>query len=312
MVVPIEIALLGCGHPHVADVLGVIASEPDLRLAAVWDADRSVVPGPLSSYAVSDADTAIARADSVVICAPTDQRPTMCARAAQAGRPILVETPVARTAGEAWLLAREVARSRTPALPALFLRELPALARLRSAIRAGLLGRLSGVRAGFAHPRALDGTLDGAAGWMQDPRRAGVGGFGDLAIDLVDMLASLGEVPRLDLVSLDRVRGGGDFGGAAVGRWGQVPLTVWTSWATRPGGLELMIEGARASAILRQGSLELGDGSRSAERWVGSPPDAGEALRAFAARLRTRRLPRDGLSNAIRAQEVIERASVAD
>jgi predicted dehydrogenase len=184
---PIEISLLGCGHPHVADLLGVIAAEPDLRLAAAWDADRSAVPGPLSSHAVYEADTAIARADAVVICAPTDQRPALRARAARAGRPVLVQSPIARTSSEARRLARQITGSRTPALAALFVRELPALAQLRGVIRAGVLGR-----------------------------------------------------------------------------------------------------------------------------WIGSPPDPGEALRAFAARLRTRSLPRAGLSDAIRAQETIERAAIAE
>jgi hypothetical protein len=101
-------------------------------------------------------------------------------------------------------------------------------------------------------------------------------------------------------------------GGAAVGRWGQLPLTLQTSWVTRPGGLELVIDGARASAVLQQGSLQLTDGTGSPDRWIGSPPDPGEALRAFAARLRTRSLPRDGLSDAIRAQEAIERAVIAE
>jgi predicted dehydrogenase len=306
--VPIEIALLGCGHPHVADLLGVIAAEPDLRLAAAWDADRSAVPGALSSHTVYEADTAIARADAVVICAPTDQRPALCARAAQAGRPVLVQSPIARTAGEARRLARQIAGSRTPALAALFVRELAALAQLRAVIRGGVLGRLSGARAGFAHAGGLDGTLDGPAAWMRDPRRAGVGGFGDLAIHLIDALAYLGELPRLDAVSLDRVPGS-DLGGAAVGRWGQVPLTLQTSWVTRPGGLELVIDGARASAVLREGSLQLTDGSGAPDRWIGGPPDPGEALRAFTARLRTRSLPRDGLSDVIHAQEATERAA---
>ena len=30
---PIDVAILGCGHPHLPDVLGVVASERDLRLA---------------------------------------------------------------------------------------------------------------------------------------------------------------------------------------------------------------------------------------------------------------------------------------
>ncbi|MET0972856.1 MAG: Gfo/Idh/MocA family oxidoreductase, partial [Thermoleophilaceae bacterium] len=95
---PIDIALLGCGHPHVPDVLGVLASEPDLRLAAVWDEDRAAIPAAVSGAAVSRAETAIGRAHAVVICAPTDQRPALCVQAARAGRPILVEKPVARSA----------------------------------------------------------------------------------------------------------------------------------------------------------------------------------------------------------------------
>src|SRR3954470_6204276 len=108
---PIDLALLGCAHPHVPDVLGVLASERDLRLAAAWDADRSAVPAAIAGFAVSRAETAIRRSDAVIICAPTDQRPALCSHAARAGRPLLVERPVARTAAEARAVAREVQRS---------------------------------------------------------------------------------------------------------------------------------------------------------------------------------------------------------
>jgi hypothetical protein len=74
-------------------------------------------------------------------------------------------------------------------------------------------------------------------------------------------------------------------------------------WAANPGGLELTIAGSAGTAVLRDGVLELGD-----ERWVGPPPDAGEAVRAFAACLRARRFPRDGLERAARAQHVLESA----
>src|SRR5207245_8285615 len=131
-------------------------------------------------HAVGDLDTAIRRADAVVVCVPTDQRPAVCARAAQSGRPILVEKPIARTTAEARALAREIGRSRTPAYPALFLRELPALARLRAVLRADLLGRLAGVSASYVHAGALTGAFSGPMQWMHDPRRAGVGGLGDL------------------------------------------------------------------------------------------------------------------------------------
>jgi len=296
--VPIDVALLGCGHPHVADVLGVIASEPDLRLAAAWDED--VVPGPISHVSVSRAETAIARAHAVVICAPTDQRPALCVQAARAGRPLLVEKPIALTAADARAVVREVERSRTPGLAALFLRELPALRRLRAMLQARVLGRLASVSAAFAHAGAIEGMFEGPRAWMRDPQRAGVGGFGDLALHLVDALAVLApdEPPVVAATTLD-----GNLGGAAVGRAAGVPLTLRAGWASTPGGLELSIAGSAGTAVLREGVIELGD-----ERWVGPPPDAGEAVRAFAACLRARRFPRDGLERAARAQHVLESA----
>jgi predicted dehydrogenase len=298
---PIDVALLGCGHPHVPDVLGVLASEPDLRLAAVWDADPSAIPGPVSSAAVSRAETAISRAHAVVICAPTDQRPALCVQAARAGRPLLVEKPLALTAADARAVVREIERSRTPGLAALFLRELPALARLRSVLQERVLGRVAAIGAAFSHAGALDGWFDGPRAWMRDPRRAGVGGFADLALHLVDGLAVLApdEPPLVAAVSVDRE----GLGGAAVGTAGGVPLTLRAGWAARPGGLEVVVEGSAGTAVLRDGVLELG-----AERWVGAPPDAGEAMRAFATCLRARRFPRDGLERAVVAQRVLEAA----
>jgi predicted dehydrogenase len=308
---PIDLALIGCGHPHVQDVLGVLASEPDLRLTAVWDADRSAIPAAVSGAAVARSETAIRRAHAVVICAPTDQRPALCVQAARAGRPLLVEKPVARTAAEARAVAREVERSRTPALSTLFLRELPALGRLRALLSERLLGRPASVSAAFAHAGAIDGWFEGASAWMRDPRRAGVGGFGDLALHLLDALAALAadEPPRLAAVALDRGGPGeGDLGGIALGTWAGAPLTLRASWATRPGGLELVVHGAARTAALRDGVLELHGERAEPERWVGAPPDAGMALRSFAVRLRTRRFPRNGLAPAVVAQELLEAA----
>lgn len=305
---PIDVALLGCAHPHVADVLGVIASEPDLRLAAVWDADPSAVPGPVSSVAVTRAETAISRAHAVVIAAPTDQRPALCVQAARAGRPILVEKPIALSAADARAVAREVGRSRTPAMAALFLRELPALGRLRGVLGERLLGRLAGVDASFAHAGALEGWFTGPRAWMRDPRRAGVGGFGDLALHLLDALATLAdEPPTLAALLLDR-DGRGDVGGAALGRWAGVPITLRAGWTSRPGGLQVVVSGSAATAVVRDGVLELTRDLGHPERWVGAPPDAGESLRAFAARLRARRFPRDGLAPAVAAQHTLESA----
>jgi predicted dehydrogenase len=307
---PIAVGLLGCEHPHVSDVLGVIVAEPDVRLASVWSGDRAAVPGEVSNYAVRDPDTAIGRADVVVVCAPTAERPQLCIRAARAGRPILVETPLAARAPEARAVAREIARSRTPAYPVLFLRQLPALGRLRAALRAEVLGRVSAVGASYLSSSALAGGSARAPAWRQDARWAGVGGMVDLGIHLIDALTAVGSRPRLDAVSVDRrARGRADVGGVAVGRWGEAPLSLRVSQVVRPGGLELVVNGSGATAVLRDGTLELVGDHGAPERWVGAPPDPAEAVRAFFARLRSRRLDLNGLRDALAAHEVLERAA---
>src|SRR5947209_1599591 len=217
----IAVALLGCEHPHIPDVLGVVASEPDVHLAAVWSGDRAAIPGPVSSYAAASPEMAINRADVVIVCAPTDERPQLCLRAAQAGRPVLTERPLARTAAEAAAVAREISRSRTPAHANLFLRELPALGRLRAVLRADVLGRVTAVAASYLSAVALDGAVPAPTAWMHDARRAGGGAMTDQGIHLVDALTALGVRPRLDAARLDRRTGNRtDVGGGALGRWG--------------------------------------------------------------------------------------------
>lgn len=304
----IAVALLGCEHPHVAEVLGVIVSEPDVSLAAAWSGDRAAVPGAVANYAVPSPDAALDRAGVAIVCAPTDERAALCVRAAQAGRPILVVGPLASTATEAARVAREVARSRTPAHAMLFLRELPGLGRLGAVLEAGVLGRVTGVASSYVSPDALGaaGAPAGATAWAAGARD---GAMNDLGIHLVDALAALGVRPRLDAVRLARRRGDAtDLGGVAVGRWGDVPLTLRTSWVTRPGGLELVINGTVSTATLRDGTLEIASGQGAPERWVGAPPDPAEAVRAFFDRLRTRRLDVDGLRDVVAAHETIERA----
>ncbi len=134
--------------------------------------------------------------------------------------------------------------------------------------------------------------------------RAGVGGFGDLALHLLDALAVLGpdEPPRLAAVALD------DIGGTGLGRWAGRPGHLRSSWASARRGLEITVAGGDGTAVLRGGTLELHRERGEPERWVGPPPDAGESVRAFADALRARRFPRDGLTAAVHAQRALEAA----
>jgi predicted dehydrogenase len=180
-------------------------------------------------------------------------------------------------------------------------------------LRADVLGRITGVAASYLSPLALGGVTAtaGATSWMQYAERAGDGAMIDLGIHLVDALTALGIPPQLEALRVDRRRGErADLGGVAVGLWGDVPLTLRTSWVARPGGLELTVNGTVATASLRDGTLEIAADQGAPERWVGAPPDPAEAVRAFLARLRARRLDVNGLRDAVAAHEVIERAAL--
>ena len=308
---PIDVAILGCGHPHLPDVLGVVASERDLRLAAVWDSDPSAIPGAIAGQAVRAAETAIRRGTIVVVCAPTDQRPALCVQAAQAGRPVLVEKPIARTASEARALAREVARSRTPAMAALFLRELPALRRLRDVLRERLVGRLAGSpRASRTQARSTAGSRARRRGCATRRAPASAG-------SATWRCTCWTRSPRCPPTSRrGSPRSRSTATGAAPATWAG---SRWARGRARRcpcgragrsgrGGLELVVAGSAGTATLRDGTLELARGGGEPQRWIGAEPDAGEALRGFAARLRARRLPRDGLDPAVEAQALLEAA----
>ena len=189
-------------------------------------------------------------------------------------------------------MAREVERSRTPALAALFLRELSALARSRGPARghAGPAGvGQHGVR---RTPGAVDGLFEGPTAWMRDRS------------------ARRGRVrrpcprprPRAGRAARRRARGAGGGGARPAGAgearrrrssaWepGGGPLTVRAGWATRPGGLELMMTGGRARRRGVRGGSSC-TATAAGPSVVGAEPDAGEALRAFTGRLRARRSP---------------------
>ena len=277
---PIDVALLGCAHPHVPDVLGVLAAEPDARLVAAWDSDPSAMPAAISGAAGRARRDGDRRANAVVVCAPTDERPALCVQAARAGRPVLVEQPVARTAAEARALARELAR--TPhagdrrAVPA---RAARARAAWPACSRERMLGRLASVDGGVRPPgrarrpvrrpaRVDARPRAGRRRRLRRPRAAARRRARDARARRAAALAAVAlDRPRARARRRRRHRGrdvGGRAADAARGLGG----------AARRAGAR--VAGAAGTATLRDGVLELDRGGRR--------PSAGSARRRTPAR----------------------------
>lgn len=191
--------IVGCGwvaHDYVAPALLAAANA---RVVALCDRDPAALarvarlaPG---AHATADLGAFLATPglDAVYVATPNASHPALVAAAARAGRAVLCEKPMARTAGEA---AAMVAACRTAGVPyatAFDQRFHAAHRRLRALVADGALGTVTCVRLHYACWTPPDWRPAAWAhdNWRADPAVAGGGAMLDLAphgLDLVQLL----------------------------------------------------------------------------------------------------------------------------
>jgi predicted dehydrogenase len=109
---PIGIAVIGCGRISGAHLAAVAALPKQVRLVAAVDADLAaarVAAKPLGALALSSLEEALAlpEVEAVLIATPNALHAQQCLAALRAGRHVLVEKPVAEAGEQAAGLARE-------------------------------------------------------------------------------------------------------------------------------------------------------------------------------------------------------------
>ena len=127
--------------------------------------------------------------DAVYIATPPGTHEALALLAAAAGKPCLVEKPMARTHAECARMTAAFREAGVPLWVAYYRRALPRFLAVRERLSSGAIGRLTSV-----HIQVTDRLAAGAdaANWRFDPTHAGAGLFLDLAshcLDLVDFLA---------------------------------------------------------------------------------------------------------------------------
>ena len=137
-----RIAIIGAGRigrVHAANV----AARSDLTLVAVCDAVAAAA-GELAeahgAHAMTDAGEAIAAADAVMICAPTDTHADLIEACARAGRPVFSEKPMDLDAGRIRRCLEVVRAAGAPLLIGFNRRFDPSFAEVRRRIAAGDIG----------------------------------------------------------------------------------------------------------------------------------------------------------------------------
>jgi predicted dehydrogenase len=121
--------------------------------------------------------------DAVYVATPPSSHAQLATMIADAGKPCLVEKPMAVTHEECVRMADAFASRGVPLWVAYYRRALPRFLTVRDLLRDGAIGRVTSVHVQVSARLMTDSTV-----WRLDPATAGAGLFFDLGSHCVDLL----------------------------------------------------------------------------------------------------------------------------
>lgn len=129
--------------------------------------------------------------DAIYVATPPDSHMQYTLMAAEAGKPVYVEKPMARTHEECVAMVKACAAVKIPLFVAYYRRALPNFLKVKSIIDQGLIGAVRSVEIRLIkslEPDILRGITVDADNWRVQPDIAGGGYFYDLASHQLDFL----------------------------------------------------------------------------------------------------------------------------
>ncbi|MDB5173822.1 MAG: putative oxidoreductase [Phycisphaerales bacterium] len=197
---PTEIALVGCAHIHTPDFVNRLKKRQDVKVVSVWDHDAERAKRnaqELGAVVAEDLNQIWAdkRIKAVIICSETVRHLELVTAAAKAKKQIYAEKPIGIGAKDAYAMSDAIADNGVLFQTGYFMRGDPKLQFLKEQIAKGAFGKITRIRGCNAHEGALGGWFDKDWRWMADPKRSGVGAFGDLGTHSLDLMLWLMDRP---------------------------------------------------------------------------------------------------------------------
>ncbi len=196
-VTPTRIALIGCGIISEAHLRGIAASGDRCELAAACDTDQSKAEtaaatwrelrpeAPLPAVTADYADLlADPRIDAVDLCLPHHLHRRMAIAAAEAGKHVLCEKPLALTPEDCDAMAEAAEKAGKVLMHGENLRTAANAVTAANLVKSGRVGTVVGVQATYAHWQNLELNY----GWRTEADKSGGGHLIDGAIHYVDMI----------------------------------------------------------------------------------------------------------------------------
>ena len=267
-----RIAILGAAHGHATMYCQRWQSMPGVSLIGVWDHDterREAFARSFGIVAFPDLAGALRRTDvdAVVVAAETSQHADVAVRALRAGKPVVLQKPLALTMRQADRIVTAVEETQVPFTLAWQMRVDPQNLEMKRLIDDGTLGRIFMIRrrhgldvrnmAGFEHS------------WHVDPR-LNRGMWADDAAHPIDFLYWILGLPSSVIAEIDTLNDPlvPDDNGIAVYRYPDGTIAeVVSSFVCAAGENTTEIVGENGVVVQNYGDVP----SCSAPREAGAP-----------------------------------------
>jgi predicted dehydrogenase len=197
----LRIGLIGCGfmgrthsnaYNRIRNFFPELAYVPVLKAACARNEDRVKAFAAQWNYESYETDwkKLIERddIDAIDICTPNDTHAEIAIAAAEAGKMVLTEKPLARNVEEARKMVDAVEKAKVPNTVWYNYRRIPAVTLAKQIIDSGKLGKIFHYRANFLQDWTISADLpQGGEGlWRMDANVAGSGVTGDLLAHCID------------------------------------------------------------------------------------------------------------------------------
>ena len=290
----VTVAFVGLDHIHTPQYLNAVYRHPGVRIKYLWDEDPARAKaraGQVGATVPEQIETIWSdpEVQGVVILSATDRHKALVLAAAQAGKGMFVEKPLGINREECADMVLAVEKAGVTFTTGYFMRTDPMHLFLKDEVAKGHFGTISRVWASNCHNGSLAGFFDHDWQWMADPKRAGVGAFGDLGTHKLDILMWIfGDVEKVTglIEPVTRRYGDCDESGEALLQFKSgLAGSLAAGWVDIEDPVKLLISGTEGHAVIFRGqlfyrSLHL-PGSSGQKPWQDFPKGPDEPIDQF-------------------------------
>ena len=209
MTAPIRLGIISFAHAHIHPYVDVIKGFDDAQMIAAWDDDHTRGETYCANYQIDfepDLDKLLARADidAVFITSPTNKHAEHVVAAAQAGKHVLLQKPMALTLENCDAIIQAVQQYGIKFSLCYQMRADPVNQKMKALLDEGAVGRVFMVRRRHAIPVLLNPDFARPDNWHIDPVQ-NMGMFMDDASHAADWFLWMLGKPTSVIAEIDNI-----------------------------------------------------------------------------------------------------------